>query len=78
MQKRRQTEATSYGKLEIVELDEKLEEKQSDPNIILAIQHFIKYITWEHENSDKFCTIKMKMKRYCDKCDYFAYLSPTS
>ena len=39
-------------KSEVVELDEKPEEKQSEQDLVLAIQHFIKYITWDYSDAE--------------------------
>ena len=39
-------------KSEAVELDEKPEEKQSEQDLVLAIQHFIKYITWDYSDAE--------------------------
>ena len=43
-------EATTDDKSEVVELDEKTEETVSEQNLILEIQDFIKYITWEYSD----------------------------
>ena len=39
-------------KSEAVELDEKPEEKQTEQDLVLAIQHFIKYITWDYSDAE--------------------------
>merc|ERR1712074_246001 len=39
-------------KSEVVELDEKPEEKQSKQDLVLAIQHCIKYITWDYSDAE--------------------------
>jgi len=45
-------EATTDDKSEVVELDEKTEETVSEQNLILEIQDFIKYITWEYSDAE--------------------------
>merc|ERR1712109_244307 len=45
-------EAVSDDKAEVVELDEKTEESVSEQNLILEIQDFIKYITWEYSDAE--------------------------
>jgi len=45
-------EAVSDDKAEVVELDEKTEETVSEQNLVLEIQDFIKYITWEYSDAE--------------------------
>jgi len=45
-------ETTTDDKSEVVELDEKTEESVSEQNLILEIQDFIKYITWEYSDAE--------------------------
>jgi len=45
-------ETVSDDKAEVVELDEKTEETVSEQNLVLEIQDFIKYITWEHSDAE--------------------------
>merc|ERR1719150_544058 len=45
-------EAASDDKAEVVELDEKTEETVSEQNLVLEIQDFIKYITWEYSDAE--------------------------
>merc|ERR1712156_182821 len=45
-------ETTTDDKSEIVELDEKTEETVSKQNLILEIQAFIEYITWEYSDAE--------------------------
>merc|ERR1719150_2492072 len=45
-------EAVSDDKAEVVELDEKTEESVSEQNLVLEIQDFIKYITWEYSDAE--------------------------
>jgi len=45
-------DAVSDDKAEVVELDEKTEETVSEQNLVLEIQDFIKYITWEYSDAE--------------------------
>jgi len=51
-EKKEDKKETSDDKSEIVELDEKTEEEPAEQDLVLAIQHFVKYITWEYTDAE--------------------------
>ena len=51
-EKKENKKETSDDKSEIVELDEKTEEEPAEQDLVLAIQHFVKYITWEYTDAE--------------------------
>merc|ERR1712179_56006 len=38
-------------KSEVIEIDEKPEEKPAEVDLILALQHFVKFVTWDHSDA---------------------------
>merc|ERR1712060_615703 len=51
-EKKESKKKTSDDKSEIVELEEKTEEEPDEQDLVLAIQHFVKYITWEYTDAE--------------------------